>query len=55
MDGEDVVGHPEHVGLIAIENPLDFLGHVQRPSGGDASCRTSSGCTSGNDTGSRAP
>src|SRR2546428_4253485 len=25
MDGEDVVGHPGHVGLIAIDEPLELI------------------------------
>src|SRR5205823_1123700 len=29
VDGEDVVRHPEHVGLVAAQQPFDFIGNTR--------------------------
>src|SRR5258708_2653370 len=30
MNGEDVVGKPEHIGLVAVHNPFDLIGDARR-------------------------
>ena len=55
VNGEDVVGEPELLGLVAVEDPLHFIHHADRANGAGASFRKWNGCTSGNDTDSRAP
>ena len=51
MDSEYIVGDPEHVRLVALNDPFDFIHHTYRPIAVGGSFHKWSGCTSGNDKG----
>ena len=54
MNGEHIVGEPQLLGMVAVEDPLHLVHHGEPRTGAGASSRTWNGCTSGNDRGSRA-